>query len=204
MRRMGTFEVFKVFRMLKSFELLRASVLWGSDCHAGRRAFRTAGRGLACHLEQREQIERLARHRRRAARGMTLIEVLIAALILGVVTVIFGTALPMASLTSAVVSEDTFATTVARQKMEQIKGLRFENLDYERLLDRNVIDSAPQDAPYGFTNIDNLQQALRDAQGEIDIQAIETGVKQIRVTILWTDARANPRSVSLVSQTTEQ
>jgi type II secretory pathway pseudopilin PulG len=135
---------------------------------------------------------------------MTLIEILISTMILGILTVIFGTVLPMASLTGAVVSEDTYATTVARQKMEQIKALKYEELTYDVLCQRGVIDYAPEESPYAFTQVDGMQGVLRDAVGQIQIHSVETEVQQIRITIVWTDARSNQRSVALVSQTTDK
>jgi len=112
--------------------------------------------------------------------------------------------MPMASLTGAVVSEDTYATTVARQKMEQIKALKYEQITYDMLCQRGIIDPTPNATPYSFTNVESLPQVLRNGVGEIQMRNVQTGVTQIRITVVWTDARSNTRSVCLVSQATDQ
>jgi type II secretory pathway pseudopilin PulG len=145
-----------------------------------------------------------ARRISRRPNGLTLIEILIAALVIGATAVVFCTALSMASLTATVASQDTIAITCAREKMEQIKGLDFADLDYAGLLQHGLIDPYPDHLPYRFTYTENLHQDLRESRGELQIRDLETDIRQVCVSIRWTDARGHPRTVSLISQTTDR
>jgi type II secretory pathway pseudopilin PulG len=133
-----------------------------------------------------------------------MIEILIATLVIGATAAIFGTVLSMASLTATVVCQDTVAITCARQKMEQTKGLEFADLDYDGLLRHGLIDPYPDHPPYRFTYTENLHRDLREGCGELQIVDLATEIKQVRVSIRWIDARSRPRTVSLVSQTTDR
>lgn len=133
-----------------------------------------------------------------AQNGMTLIEVILAFLLLGSIAVLMGSLFPMASVTQKTVTEDTFAITLARNKLEQVGSLGYANLaDHDTLYARGVVDDWPYSSPYSFTYIDGVSDTLLDGTGTLWIeQHTENGdLYRVKVKIDWTDSKGKARSI---------
>jgi prepilin-type N-terminal cleavage/methylation domain-containing protein len=136
--------------------------------------------------------------RRYRQQGMTLVEVMIAVLLLASIAVLMGTLFPMASRTQKTVSGDTFAITLARNKLEQTQSLGYANLaSHDTLYQRGVVDAWPADSPYSFTSTDGVSDELLGGTGTLWIEehSEDSDLYRIKVRISWTDSRGESRSI---------
>jgi prepilin-type N-terminal cleavage/methylation domain-containing protein len=131
-------------------------------------------------------------------KGLTLIEVLIATLLLGSIALAMGTLLPMASVTQKTVSEDTFAITLARNKLENIRSLGYSQIGaYDSLYQKGVVDAAPSYSPYSFTDVDRIPDKLLNGSGTLWIEKRpdDQDLFRVKVRIDWTDSKGRNRSI---------
>ena len=134
---------------------------------------------------------------------MTLVEVMIALLLVGTIAVLMGTLFPMASRTQKTVSDDTFAITLTKSKLEQVKSLGYANLaSHDTLYSRGVVDEVPASPPYSFTLTDGLQDKLLDGTGTLWIQehTEDSDLYRVKVRISWTDSKGEARSIFAASE----
>jgi len=132
-------------------------------------------------------------------RGFSLIETMIAVLALSFIVLCFGAAFPTASRLRSKAEYITLATTLAQQKLEQIRSVKFADLTYSGLRTAAIIDVSPTSAPYSITTASGLASALPGGAGTVTITDEATGLKRARVDISWTDAVSTGNSVALVS-----
>ena len=95
------------------------------------------------------QYRRIARRRiaRRQTAGFTLMEVCLALIVFGMMTVLFGAVFPMTVRGAQYSGNYTQAAMIAQHKMEQLRSAGFSSLDQTHLTNLNAIDS-PQASGY--------------------------------------------------------
>lgn len=137
-------------------------------------------------------------------RAFTLVDTLIAFLILAVGGLSLSTALPTLSRSHAIADETSKAVQLASRQLEQLRLVRFENITYETLRDLDLIETWSGEGPYTFTNLStdtatnfSPARALNQGEGRIYIEEIDSNVKTIRVEVVWLAASGQRRSVSV-------
>jgi prepilin-type N-terminal cleavage/methylation domain-containing protein len=132
-------------------------------------------------------------------RGFSLIETMIAVTALSFIVLCFGAVFPTASQMRNKAERVTLATTLAQQKLEQLRGVKFTDLTYSGLRAANLIDASPNSSPFSITTVSGLATALPSGAGTVTFSDEATGLKRAQVDITWTDAVSPSNSVTLVS-----
>jgi prepilin-type N-terminal cleavage/methylation domain-containing protein len=117
--------------------------------------------------------------------GLTLIEVMIAVLVLSFAVSVFASLYPMAQRMRSKAENVTRATTLAQQKIEQVRALAYTSLNYSGLHSNNIIDASPTSSPYSFTTTDSLATKLPQGSGTLTLSNPATDLTRIDVTITW-------------------
>src|SRR5262249_54094565 len=122
--------------------------------------------------------------------GMTLVEVMIAVMVFSFAVTVFASLFPLAMRMRSKSEDYTRATTIAQQKVEQIRALPYTSMTYSALRAENVIDASPTTQPYAFTAVDSLTSKLTQATGTISISNVGSGgnttdLKRLDVTVTW-------------------
>jgi Tfp pilus assembly protein PilV len=118
-------------------------------------------------------------------RGFSLIETMIAVFALSFTVLVFGAVFPTGSRLRQKGSDVTTATILAQQKLEQVRGISFNNLTYSNLLAAGFIDSGRTSSPYTITGVSGLASVLPSGTGTLAITDASADLKQATVTITW-------------------
>jgi prepilin-type N-terminal cleavage/methylation domain-containing protein len=132
--------------------------------------------------------------------GMSLIEVMIAVLILSFAVAVFAPLYPTSMRLRSKAENVTRATTLAQQKIEQIRALPYTSLTYSGLRANSVIDSSPATSPYSFTSVDGLASKLPEVTGTLSVSTPATDLTQVDVTVSWGGLVQNGNTVALSTQ----
>lgn len=132
--------------------------------------------------------------------GLTLIEVMIAVLVLSFAVAVFAPLYPASMRLRSKAENVTRATTLAQQKLEQVRALPYTSLTYSGLQTNSVIDASPTTSPYSFTSVDSLASKLPQGAGTLTLSTPATDLKQIDVTVTWGGLVQNGNSVTMSTQ----
>src|SRR5690348_1813666 len=125
--------------------------------------------------------------RRSFRRGLSLIEVLVSALILGL-TVLAATAMfSTAGFLRDHSTGHSRAAAILQRKLEQIRRLPFSQVTYAGLLNAGVID--PGASPYAFATVDGLTTELTNADGRIVLSNGGSDTARVDVVLTWDGLR---------------
>lgn len=125
---------------------------------------------------------------KRARRAFTLIEVMIAMMIIASGAVILYAVAPMAAKTGKMVGNYQQAASIVQHKIDQLRGVGYGRLVYDELLDAGIIDATPNASPYNFAGVDALTTVYKTATGTVQIVDFNANVKRITVTLTWSGA----------------
>ena len=117
--------------------------------------------------------------------GYTLIEVMIALFLISMGAITFTAMMPMAAKGSRMVSNYQQASSLAQNKIDEIRAVGYGRIDYTDLLAASIIDSSPTASPYSFTGVGALATIFPGASGTITVTDFTTTIKQVSVTVSW-------------------
>ena len=118
--------------------------------------------------------------------GFTLIEALVAILVISMTAGIFFSLIPMAFKTGKMVGSHQQAASLVQHKIDQMRGVGFGRLNYSELVDAGVIDPTPASSPFSFRDVDGLGSIYAKPTGTITIQNLSASLKKVRVDLAWT------------------
>jgi Tfp pilus assembly protein PilV len=128
-------------------------------------------------------------------RGMTLVEILIAAVLM-VLTVTAAMAMfPMTNLLRNKSGNYSRASTLIARKLEQVRTLRSDQITYNGLRAAAIIDAGDVQ-PYKFTTTDGLASEMPEAKGTITVTNPGTQLVTVDVTVTWRGLRGNTQSLT--------
>ncbi len=128
--------------------------------------------------------------------GFSLIEAMIAVLVLSFTVTVFASLYPTAARLRSKSENVTQATMLAQKKIEQVRAIPYASLTYTGLQANSIIDASPNSSPYTFTTTDNLAIKLPAPSGTVSISTPSTDLKRVDVTISWGGVIANGNSVT--------
>ena len=131
--------------------------------------------------------------------GFSLIETMIAVLVLSFTVLVFGAVFPAASRMRWKGENVTRATTIAQQKLEQLRGQGYDGLTSSSLLAAGIVDASPTSSPYSITTASGLGTALPSGTGTLTITDAGTDLKQAQVDITWGGLITQGNSVTLIA-----
>ncbi len=131
--------------------------------------------------------------------GLSLIEVMIAVLVLSFAVTVFASLYPLAMRLRSKSENTTRATTLCQQKIEQVRALPYTSLNYSGLQGGSVIDTSPNSSPYSFTSVDSLATKLPQGTGSIAISnpGSDPDLTRIDVTVTWGGVVQGGNSVTM-------
>jgi prepilin-type N-terminal cleavage/methylation domain-containing protein len=129
----------------------------------------------------------IQRKRMKNRPGLTLIEVMIAVLLLSFAVTVFASLYPLAMRLRSKSENTTRATTLCQQKIEQVRAFPYTSLKYSGLQGGGVIDASPASSPFSFTTIDGLATKLPQGTGSLTLSnpGSDPDLTQITVTVTW-------------------
>src|SRR5215208_3250795 len=128
--------------------------------------------------------------------GFSLIEVMVAAMLLALTATCFAALYPQAHQLRSRAENTSRATMLAQHKIEQLRDLSFSDLNYEALRVANVIDANPTSAPYIFTQIDGVTDDFPRGSGTLSIVEGEDNLVRVDVTVSWHSAVSTANSIT--------
>jgi type IV pilus assembly protein PilV len=136
--------------------------------------------------------------------GFTLIEVMIAVLILSFAVAVFAPLYPLSMRMRSKAENVTRATTLAQQKIEQVRALPYSTVTYSGLRANSLIDASPNSSPYSFTTVDGLASKLPEGTGTLTLSTPATDLMQVDVTVTWGGLVQNGNTVTMSTQITNK
>jgi hypothetical protein len=137
--------------------------------------------------------------RLRSRRGIGLYDAMIAVFLLAAAGAIFGAAFPAGFRSIRQAGDSSKATAIAQAKIEQIRSLRYESLNYACMRAANMIDTSPLVSPYSFTAVDSLATQIKDGAGTIQITDDSPTIKRVVVTVTYSGSSGTNREVVLTT-----
>jgi Tfp pilus assembly protein PilV len=131
--------------------------------------------------------------------GLSLIEVMIAVMLLSFTVTVFASLFPIAMRLRSKSENVTRATTLAQQKIEQLRAQPYANLNYTALRAANIIDASPTTSPFSFTSVNSLTSSLPEGSGTLTITDAATDLKRVDVTLTWGGLVANGNTVTMTT-----
>jgi prepilin-type N-terminal cleavage/methylation domain-containing protein len=128
--------------------------------------------------------------------GLSLIEVMIAVMVLSFAVATFAPLYPISMRMRSKGENVTRATTLAQQKIEQVRALPYTSLTFSRLQSNSVIDASPNSSPYSFTTVDGLASKLPQGTGTLTLSNPATDLTRVDVTITWGGLVQNGNNVT--------
>lgn len=125
---------------------------------------------------------------RRTRRGMSLIEVMIATMVLSFTVATLMAIWPTSAQMREKSGNMSRASALLTRKLEQLRLYKYDQLNYASLRQAGVIDASTNgstDPPFYFTNVDSVASILPQGVGRIDITTPAEGLARIDVQITW-------------------
>lgn len=130
-------------------------------------------------------------------RGSTLIDAMLTLLLVGIAGLIFTTCFPAASNCSRQAQEYKTANALAQTKMEHLRSLKYEIMNYDYLASNGFTDNGN---PQSFTVIDGVNSQLTNGTGTVTIEDATSDMYKLTVTVSWiSSSHSIPREIKLVS-----
>ena len=126
--------------------------------------------------------------RGRVRRGMTLVEVALAVLLLGFSTVLFAGLYPMSARSSRMSGNQAQAISVVQHKIDQLRALGYGRLTYAEMRAAGAIDDTAGAMPYRFEVNDGLATVFPSPVGTINIVSAGTDLSRVTVRLQWAGA----------------
>jgi Tfp pilus assembly protein PilV len=137
-------------------------------------------------------------HRRTGRRGTTILETLAALLVLSSTVLLASAIFPAGGTLRHRSHTYTRAATIVQRKLEQIRRMPYEDLNYLELQAQGIVEPKPQGG-YCFDTIELLSQHFGGATSDVTLTNVAPDLLRVDVTLEWEGAR---RGQSRVDATT--
>jgi type II secretory pathway pseudopilin PulG len=135
----------------------------------------------------------------RCGRGLSLVSVIVALALLGLVAAVFSSAFDLALRSASVVGRTSQALSIAQHKIDQMRAVGYGRLTYTELVTAGIIDGTPATSPYNFVLADDLDTYLPAPVGTISITTPESDLACVTVHIAWSGSAHTTGDISLVA-----
>src|SRR5271165_3463867 len=126
----------------------------------------------------------------RLRRGLVLMEVLFAIMLVATAALIVAATMPVANQSRGRASNLDRAMDLAQKQIEAIRGTGFPNINPTQLAANGLIDSANPITGniYSFTNsdvanLDNPAAVLKNGAGTVEVDSVNANMVQVIVTV---------------------
>ena len=132
---------------------------------------------------------------RRARRGLTFLEVMIALMLLTAGVLTASTLFPAATIARTRSSSNSMAATIIQRKLEQVRRLAAASLTQSGLTANGIIDSGNSN-PYTFTAADSVASKLQNGVGTLTLTNPGGDIVTVTVTVTWESSEGPDQSLS--------
>jgi Tfp pilus assembly protein PilV len=139
-----------------------------------------------------------ARTARKARRGLTFLEVMIALMLLTSAVLTASTLFPAATMARTRSSSTSMAATILQRKLEQVRRLPAASITYTGLYANGVIDSG-NTSPYSFTAAESVASKLNNGKGTLTLTNAGSDIVTITVTVTWESVEGPDQTLSAVT-----
>lgn len=144
---------------------------------------------------------------KRSKKGVGLIDAMLTLFLLAAAGVVLTAAFPTCFRAGKQAQQYKVATAIAQKKMEQLRAMNYQSLQYTQLIQAGAIDTGSYSSPYSFTTADQYDKVsdkLPDGEGFLYIQDISSNTKEVKVVVSWEGVGNNQRNLTLVSLFTDK
>ncbi len=134
---------------------------------------------------------------RKARRGLTFLEVMIALMLLSAGILTAGTLFPAATMARTRSSANSMAANIIQRKLEQIRRLPAASITYSGLYANGIINSGT--SPYSFTSADSVASKLQNGTGTLTITNPGGDLVTVTVTVTCDSAEGPDQSLTAVT-----
>ncbi len=128
----------------------------------------------------------MCRHSRNKKGGFTLVEAMVAMIIIASAAGVFFALMPMSFKTGKMVGSYQQASSLLQHKVDQMRGVGYGRLTYAELRDAGIIDASPSSQPFSFKNVDGLSTLYASPTATIQVTDFTESIKRVTVTLVWT------------------
>lgn len=121
----------------------------------------------------------------RRRRGQTLIDVIVATMVIAWGVLAFVAIYPSASRSSRTSADYAQACTATQHKIDQMRAIGYGRLNYADLRNGGIIDTTSNASPYRFEAIDGLSAAFWNPVGTITVSTVSTDLAKVTVRLEW-------------------
>ena len=125
---------------------------------------------------------------RRARRGTSLLEVVLAVFFMASAMLIFGALQPTSAKTSRVNGNYSQAVSLVQHKVDQLRAVGYGRLTYSELNAAGIIDTTPTAQPYHYETVDEIAQYLPSPTATVAFTSAGTDVMHVTITVAWQGA----------------
>jgi prepilin-type N-terminal cleavage/methylation domain-containing protein len=137
---------------------------------------------------------------RKRTRGMTLVEVLVATMVLGLTVVLALAIFPFSALLQDRASGYSRASMLLQKKLEQVRRLEATQFTASGLTTAGVIDAGASGAgPYSFSTVDAVSGLLVHGTGTLAVTGVGSDLVKVEVRISWSSQRGMSQSVQAMT-----
>ena len=138
--------------------------------------------------------------RLRSRRGLTFIEILVAASILGATVVVASAMFPFSHLLQDRSSGYSRASSVLQRKLEQVRSLETQQLNPSGLRTAGIIDSGTSTSgPYSFNTVDQIATRFVQGTSALTVTGAGTDLVRVDVSITWKTSRGRQHTVNAMT-----
>lgn len=118
--------------------------------------------------------------------GFSLLEVMVAIILVAMAGVMFTALIPTAARTGKMVGNYNQACSIIQHKVDQLRAVGYGRLNYTELKNASIIDGDPASLPFHFTNVDGLDDLFVNPTGTINIEDWDANTKKVTISLTWT------------------
>ncbi len=118
--------------------------------------------------------------------AFSLLEVMVAIILVAMAGVMFTALIPTAAKTSKMVGNYSQACSIIQHKVDQLRAVGYGRLNYLELKNASIIDPEPSEHPFHFTQVDGLGELFVNPNGTINIEDWDANTKKVTISLTWT------------------
>lgn len=139
--------------------------------------------------------------RKKKVAGSFLLDGLLAVLMIGMGAAAFFGLFPSFTHSQINSSDEGKANQMAQRMIEHLQLLKPADLNASTLSTINLIDDDQTESPFTFSEIPldeatgySPSRAMKNGQGEMEIEDLDANSKMVKITISWTTPKGKTRS----------
>jgi type II secretory pathway pseudopilin PulG len=149
------------------------------------RAATDAAARLLRRLSRASGRSRTAARPQPSTTAFTLIETMIAVMVFGMMILLFASSILTTRMSARMNGQYAQAVSLCQHKIDQLRAVGYGRTTYTELNDAEIIDDTPANAPYSFTQVDDVASVLTSPTTSVVFEDAGANTVRVTVTITW-------------------